>query len=276
MKVIRYIPAAAAGAGIFGAVLRGMNLHTGYELGTHLPIAGNIPQMLLVTLTIAIGILLLLGTRFVIAREGVDFVEVFGCQNNTGYKAIAVVLALVMGGAGVIGLYQTVNEGLRTDTFMMIPLWLLTLGTMLAFIIVASAQARGSMNESHAGFTLVPMFWACIDLIITFQDNASSPFVSLYAFELLAAICLMFAFYAFAGFLYASGNPARFLLTASLAVFFCFTCVGGYLVAALLGGTTITLHQETILRYACFAAGALFLLANITICTKRLTYVHKH
>ena len=275
MKMKSYIPAFAAAAGVVGAVLRGLNLHTGYEEGTCLPIPGNVPQIALVVLSILAVLAFLVLSRQFKEQAGVPFERAFGC-GSTLYKTIAVCTGLVMCAAGVYGLYLLVTnrggapDGTLAGLLPMIPLWLLAILTMASFVVLASAQAHGSITESRAIFSVIPMFWACFDLIITFKDNGASPFVSLYAFELFAAIALVFAFYAVAGFLYARSNPARFVFTASLGVFFSWTCVGGYLVCGLLGGTPVVLTTEAVLRYACFAAASVYLLANLVICTRAL------
>ncbi|MGE4549510.1 MAG: hypothetical protein AB7C89_08185 [Intestinibacillus sp.] len=279
MNAKRLIPPATAAAGVLGAILRGYNLHTGYEEGTCLPIPGNLPQILLIALSLVVVVGLLLWSRSFASQRGASFEQAFGCR-STGYKMLAVITALAMGGAGAFGLLSLLMgggtaalsvEGSRLmDLIPLIPLWLLAILTMVSFIATATAQSRGLISESAAVFTIIPMFWACFDLIITFKDNGASPFVSLYAVELFAAIALVFAFYAIAGFLYSTGNPARFVFTASVGVFFSFTCVGGYLVCWLLGGSPIVLSAEATLRYVCFGAASVYLLANLVIVTGAL------
>lgn len=275
MKLKSYIPALAALAGVVGAVLRGLNLHTGYEEGTCLPIPGNAPQTALIALSIVAVIAFLALSRLFRKQAGAPFERAFGCGSAL-YKTVAVCAGLVMCAAGVYGLYLLITnrggaqDGTLAGLLPLIPLWVLAILTMVSFVVLASAQAHGSITEGRAVFSVIPMFWACFDLIITFKDNGASPFVSLYAFELFAAIALVFAFYAVAGFFYARSNPARFVFAASLGVFFSWTCVGGYLVCGLLGGTPVVLTTEAVLRYACFGAASVYLLANLVICTRSL------
>lgn len=274
MNAKRLIPPVVAIAGLLGAILRGLNLHTGYEPVTCLPVPGNLPQTLLIALSVVVTVGMLLWSRCFAAQRGVSFEQTFACQ-STGYKMLAAICALVIGAAGAGGLFILLSSSSASamqplDFIPMIPLWLLAILTMVSFIMTASAQARGTINEGGALFTLIPMFWACFDLIITFKDNGASPFVSLYAFELFAALALVFAFYAIAGFLYSASNPARFVFTAAIGVFFSFTCVGGYLVCWLLGGSPVVLDSEAMLRYVCFGAGSVYLLANLSIATRSL------
>lgn len=277
---LKHIPLLAVVAGVLGAVLRGMNLNTGYEPGTCLPIPGNLPQTLLIALSVLAVVLFLLVGRMFRPARGALYLTTFGCQSSL-YKTVAVVSGVAMGAAGVAGMYRVLTGATSTFDALgnanpfavlvpLVPLWLLAILSTASFIVLASAQARGQLSEKRALLSIIPMFWACFDLIITFKDNGASPFVSLYAFELFAAIALVFAFYTLAGFFYAKSNPGRFVAFASLAVFFCLTCVGGYLVCALLGGSPVTLTAESVLRYVCFLGAAVYLLANLVLCTRSL------
>lgn len=279
MNTIRTLPFVVGLAGLAGAAMRGLNLHTGYEPGTSLPIPGNSPQTALIILSSVLLVGLFLGTRRLKREQGMPFETAFGCA-QTLYKICAVLAGLIMGASGVAGLYLLLSgqsgEQALGDLLPQIPLWGLAVASMLSFIVLASGQAGRRLSEGMAFFSIFPMFWACFDLIITFKDNGASPFVSLYAFELFAAIALMFAFYSMAGFLYAPGNPARFTFSASLAVFFSVTCVGGYLVYFLLGGGPVSLDLSAKLRYACFGAAAIYLFANLCIISRALTYKPRH
>lgn len=280
MKSIRILPAAVALFGIVGAILRGRNLYTGYEPVTNLPIAGNMPQTALILLSVVFFFAMLLWSTVLRSQKGTAFEDAFGCE-HTIYKMTAVLAALIMGVCGAGGLYLLFAGGSYptvglTANLPLIPLWILAIVTAYSFVTVASSQAHGYISENRAAFTVVPMFWACFDLIITFKDNGASPFVSLYAFELFAAVFLVYAFYCMAAFLYSTGNPVRFVCTASLAVFFCMICIGGYLVCAALGGSTVVLDTEGMLRYGCFGGSALYLLANLRIVTMRLSSASQH
>lgn len=269
------LPIAAAGAGLLGAALRGKNLINGYEPTAGLPIAGDRAQSALIFLSVVTVVVLFLLSRSYKGDRGARFETAFG-GGGTLFKLISVLTGAVMIVAGIAGLYQTVMQyrlatqqfGLVGDVQSMplmtvlplIPLWLLAVLTGGCFIGIASALARGNVTESTAAFTIVPMFWSCFDLIITFKDNGASPFVSLYAFELFAAIGLTYAFYSLAGFLYSVSSPSRFAFSAGAAVFFCLLCVGGEVVNILCGGTAIVASSETLLRYVCFLASGLWLL----------------
>lgn len=281
MAIKRYLPACTIVASIVGAVLRGLNLYTGYEPVSGLPIAGNVYGTALVIVSVVVALFFLLASRQYRTQRGASFEDAFTCEHGL-YRLVTVLAGFLLGGAGVWGIFRiatgqiatvdALGKALPVTAFLpMVPLWALAIFAMLAFFVLCKMQAGGTISEGRAAFSIVPMFWACFELIITFKDNGASPFVSLYAFELFAAIFLVFAFYSYAGFFYAKSNPARFTWTASLGVFFSFTCVGGYLVCGLLGGSAVTLSAESTLRYFCFAGASIYLMANLFISGKRLS-----
>ena len=262
----RLIPVVAAVGGVIGAVLRGLNLLTGYEPETNLPIAGNGAQTALIVLSVLTAAVLFVCARGFRADRGAVFEEMFG-SSSAGFKVLSVLAGLVMIAAGAGGFYlllpQFSGQSSIFSLLPLIPLWLLAILTGGCFIGLAAALSRRAVTETTAAMTVVPMFWSCFDLIITFKDNGASPFVGLYAVELFAAIALTYAFYALAGFLYSRSSPFRFAVSAGLAVFFCLTTVGGAAIHFLAGGTAP--DGETLMRYVCFLAAGGWMLGLITV-----------
>ena len=267
MKNLRFAPVFVLIFALAGAVLRGLNLISGYEAGTKLPVPGNVPETALIAVCVLAGaglVVLALGCR---GLRGILFEDAFGTDNPM-FKMISVVCGLVLIAAGGFGLYLTAAQDTMTPAISKLPLyplWLLAMLTGGCLIGIAAALGRRTINESTASLTIIPMFWACFDLIITFKDNGASPFVGLYAFELLAAIALTYAFYALAGFLYSSASPARFVFSAGAAVILCLTCVGGTLISMASGASAIVPTAGTLLRYACFLASGVWLFAMLAL-----------
>lgn len=272
------VPATAAICGTAGAVLRGINLLTGYEAETGLPVAGNSAQTALIALSVLTAVLLFVLSRGYRADGGAVFEEVFGGV-GAGFKTVSVLTGFVMLAAGAGGLYMLLpmmkDASIRMTVLLpLIPLWALAILTGVCFIGLAVALGRGKVTETTAAMTVAPMFWSCFDLVITFKDNGASPFVGLYAFELFAAIALTYGFYALAGFLYSRSSPFRFAVSAGLSVFFCLTTVGGSVIAYVAGGAV--LDGQTLLRYGCFLAAGLWLLALLVMQSRNLAAVRSH
>lgn len=274
MNCKKIVPAAAAIGGIAGAVLRAGNLLTGYEPETGLPVPGNMAQTLLIALSVVMVVgLFWLSSHF---REdrGAVFEDVFSGV-DTGVKLVAVVTGLAMIAAGVGGLaslFPQMSHAAGREMFALLPLipqWLLAIATGICLIGLTAALGRRVVTETTAVMTIVPMFWSGFDLIVEFKNNGESPFVGQYAFELFAAICLTYAFYALAGFLYSQSSPFRFAFSAGLSVFFCLITVGGGVISILLGGERLTM--DTALRYLCFLAAGIWLLVMLILCARNLS-----
>lgn len=281
MKLKVLTPALVGAAALIGAVLRGANLIYGYEAGTRLPIPGDPAETGLIALSALMAVLLFLVARMYHKNRGIQFETAFA-GSGTLFKMVSVIAGLTMIAAGAAGLYLTVSSSAPApDPEMMmttpvspladlpmIGLWIFAMLTGGCFIGIASALSRKTISASNAMLTILPMFWACFDLIITFKDNGASPFVGLYGFELLAAILLTYAFYALAGFLYSTASPARFAFSAGLAIILCTACVGGAVISLISGAAVVTFPAVTLLRYACFLASGAWLFSLLVLLTR--------
>ena len=281
MKLKVLTPVLVGAAALICAVLRGLNLISGYEAGTGLPVPGNPAETGLIALSAVMAVALLLIARTYRKNRGIQFEAAFA-GSGTLFKMVSVIAGLAMMAAGALGLYQTVAGGAPASdpemmltapvsplaTLPMILLWILAILTGGCLIGLASALSRKSISASNAMLTIFPMFWSCFDLIITFKDNGASPFVGLYAFELLAAILLTYAFYTLAGFLYSTANPARFVFSTGLAVILCIACVGGAGISLASGAAAVTFSPETLLRYVCFLASGIWMFALLVLLTR--------
>lgn len=268
MKIKAYVPGFAALAALAGAVLRGLNLSRGYEPVTNLPVRGDLSAALLIALSLFAALSILALSRLFRLDRGILFEDAFSGA-GTGFKAVSVVCGLTMCAAGAYGLYLAAAgdpSAPITANLSQFPLWLLAVLTGGCFIGIAAGLGGKGITAGTASLTLIPMFWACFDLIMTFKDNGASPFVGLYGVELLAATMLAYAFYVLAGFLYGTGSPAQFVFSAGLAVFFCITCVGGVVIAAAAGAQLPAL--SVLVRYLCFLSSGLWLFAMLILLSR--------
>lgn len=270
MKKTVFMPVFIAIFALAGAVLRGLNLMHGYEAATKLPVPGDKAEMALIAVCGLAALALVILAIAHRGLRGMPFEDAFG-TDNTLFKMISVIAGLVMIAAGGFGLYLAVTQDPQLpmlNKLPLFPLWLLAMLTGGCLIGIATMLSRRTVTEGSAMLTIIPMFWACFDLIITFKDNGASPFVGLYAFELLAAIALTYAFYALAGFLYSTASPSRFIFSAGAAVILCLTCVGGTLISMASGVSAIVPTTDTLLRYACFLASGVWLFAMLVLLSR--------
>lgn len=272
MKIKAYTPFFVGLAAIAGAVLRGLNLIHGYEVGTRLPARGDIPGTALVVLSIAAAVLLMGAAAVYHENRGIVFEDAFWGA-GTLFKMVSVIAGLAMLLCGAAGLYLAVTDSEIpiAANLTAIPLWLLAMLTGGCFIGAAAALSRRAITAATATLLIIPMFWACFDLIITFKDNGASPFIGLYGFELLAAIALTYAFYSLAGFLYSTSSPSRFVVSAGLAIIWCVAVAVGAGISIAAGAQAIIFPPQTLLRYACFLASGLWLFALMVLLARGTT-----
>lgn len=266
MNLIVLLPILAALLGVFGGIFRGLSLLNGYEPQTHLPIAGDNFQLMLIILSVvSVIIFVILCAIFKFDAEP-QFEKAF-ISDSAGYKTLCVLSALITILCGAGGFYFALTNSDKSfySHITEFPLWILAVLTGVA--IIGLIRAKENINESSAYFTLIPMFWAAFDLIVIFKNNSSSPFVGYYSFELIPSVFLTLAFYAFASFLYSKPKPRFMLFASSLAIVFSLVCVIGTVMAHILNPTLWAFNMQTLMRTGCLLGTALYLFAlDLNLC----------
>lgn len=266
MNLIVLLPILAALLGVFGGVFRGLSLLNGYEPQTHLPIAGDNFQLMLIILSvISVVIFVILCEKFKFDAEP-QFEKAF-ISDSAGYKTLCVLSALITILCGAGGFYFALTNSDKSfySHITEFPLWILAVLTGVA--IIGLIRAKENITESSAYFTLIPMFWAAFDLIVIFKNNSSSPFVGHYSFELIPSVFLTLAFYAFASFLYSKPKPRFMLFASSLAIVFSLVCVIGTVMAHILNPSLWAFNMQTLMRTGCLLGTALYLFAlDLNLC----------
>lgn len=266
MNLIVLLPILAALLGVFGGIFRGLSLLNGYEPQTHLPIAGDNFQLMLIILSVvSVIIFVILCARFKFDAEP-QFEKAF-ISDSAGYKTLCVLSALITILCGAGGFYFALTNSDKSfySHITEFPLWILAVLTGVA--IIGLIRAKENITESSAYFTLIPMFWAAFDLIVIFKNNSSSPFVGYYSFELIPSVFLTLAFYAFASFLYSKPKPRFMLFASSLAIIFSLVCVIGTVMTHILNPTLWAFNMQTLMRTGCLLGTALYLFAlDLNLC----------
>lgn len=266
MNLIVLLPILAALLGVFGGVFRGLSLLNGYEPQTHLPIAGDNFQLMLIILSVvSVVIFVILCARFKFDAEP-QFEKAF-ISDSAGYKTLCVLSALITILCGAGGFYFALTNSDKSfySHITEFPLWILAVLTGVA--IIGLIRAKENITESSAYFTLIPMFWAAFDLIVIFKNNSSSPFVGYYSFELIPSVFLTLAFYAFASFLYSKPKPKFMLFASSLAIVFSLVCVIGTVMVHILNPSLWAFNMQTLMRTGCLLGTALYLFAlDLNLC----------
>ncbi|MDL2288726.1 hypothetical protein LJC32_05045 [Oscillospiraceae bacterium OttesenSCG-928-F05] len=85
--------------------------------------------------------------------------------------------------------------------------------TGAAFLMLSRGRSLAAPAGEDAFFSLVPIFWGCYWMIITYAARSADPTVQNYAPELLTQVALILFFYYAAGLIFGNVKPR-------LAVFF--------------------------------------------------------
>lgn len=262
---IAIIPIIALIFGVAGGVLRGITLLNGYEPQTLLPIYNDKFQIILTILSVICAVLFLVLCKTKCQNLPKDFEKAFASSSSIT-KTVCVISAALMFIFGAVGFYTAVtspNQNIYTR-ISEFPLWILAVLSAVAIIIITSALSKQSISESNANLLLIPMFWAAFDLIVVFKQNASSPFLGYYSFELLPSIFLTLAFYSLAGFLYSKPKPRFMLFCSSLAIVFSYTCVLGIFITQIVNPSMWSFELSTICRCGCLLGAITWLLSLTT------------
>ena len=263
--------------GLAGAGLRGLQLHTGYEPDTGLPISGNLYWTALVALSVfAVVLIFLYGGRRRISK-GLPFAQVFATSSPV-YKTVAVLCGAVMVAGGAYGAFLVLTREMTTAETALQRLGLATtavawlLGSLAGLGLIMMAALQGDRQEPDAqeksaglvGLGAVPMFWAGLSLVFTYRDYSAGPALSLFVLELFCVIAVMYGLYAQASFLFSFGSVRRFQVCSLAACYLLLTTQGGQAVQVLLGGS-IGWSTSMLLRQVMLLCCGVFLFANVLI-----------
>ena len=119
-------------------------------------------------------------------------------------------------------------------------------------------------TEGIAYFSIIPMFWACFDLIMTFKANGANPLISEFIFELFASIAVMYALYCFIGFLFGKSNTQRFVFATLLSIFLVAITLSTSLYTLLVPSFDyFIIDTQALLRILSISCASIFMLANL-------------
>lgn len=265
-------------AGIIGAVLRGLSITKGLDWDYGLPVRGYAPSLLLKLLCVAAAVLAVVLARRLFPKQDKETYEAALGQSSFSARLICMVCGIAM---TVVGAAALVNVGSMTAEqtnewhafgraafAALIAQWALCAASGLALAMFAWRQDGRAATKGQGVLVVLPMFWACLDLIMTYHENSSNPVMADYAYELLLAIALMAAFYTMAGFFFATPSAGRTAVAAGLAVVLTLVVDGGFLLSLLMDATmlplTLTAVLSDLFRMVIYVLTGVYLLVQLT------------
>lgn len=246
MKHNLTFPALALAGGAAAFVFRLLQVRTGFEADTGLPIPGNPWGLILIVLLVLVAAALaLLAWKLPPEPTAPAFPQAFS-TTSTGTLTVLIMGVFLLGVSGVLDLFSGLSAGasLPADAYAItadgvsqsgfsakehLILGLLTLlSTVSLFPAAAVCRRPGSHEPSAAprktvqgNLLLVPVVCLVIRLVLVYRVDSIDPVLSDYYLELLALVFLTLGFYRLSSFAFGAGRTGRFALYAGLAVVLC-------------------------------------------------------
>lgn len=230
MKKYVFVPVLILGGSACAFLLRLMEIRTGFEHTTGLPVPGTIWRYLLVALLVLLAIIfLVIGSR--LPDEKAEPPAAFtGAFSTVHIERLLLPVAggLLMGLSGVLELaavFRGQSSSPHTSLLMAVTALLAALSL---FPTVAACHRPGShqaVSDTPRTFNdtllLVPVVCLVVRLVLTYRVDSIDPSLAVYYVELLAVACLTLAFYKLSAFAFKAGRTVRFVQYAGMAVILC-------------------------------------------------------
>lgn len=269
----------AFGLGVPAAVLRGMDILHGYDAVTGVPSSTSWMRYLIWALSIVVLAVTFFATAN--SKHCSTHYETLFPKPTMVSKTAGVLASGIIFVGGVIGLAYTVLSGnfFRYDALTntqnfdfataipLLGLWGFAILTAVSLLIILRVRGQGKISEKGALFTLFPLYFAAFDLIVTFKEASTSPFVCRYSMDLVCAIMLMLAFYLHAAILYGKPRVRYYQVVSALGIFFSVTGIGEAVASLMHSELFAAASVDAICRSVCFVGVAVWLASeslNIT------------
>lgn len=267
------LPLLALAGGVIGALLRGMQLSTGFEFPTGLYTSGNLWGRLLIVWLIAMGVLYIIAARG--GRHEGEFEALFGASSDL-YKTVVVLCGLLLAAGGAAWLFVELREmraaveGVSPWVIALeVPFGVLCVAAGVCFIGFGAALSKGTIESKHAMLTLPPLFWAAFHLLVAYRLYCVSANLALFTLEIFAAIACVMAYYHIARMLYGKPAPRQFTFWAALTVTLAMTDVLGYACSRVMGGVVVIWSLGSLVRGGCLLIGCAYLFTELWVVTSK-------
>ncbi len=225
MKKQVVYPVFALAGGLLCAVVRGLQLRSGFEAGTGLPIAGDPCARILAAALFALALAwIVLVRRIPQTRQNPSgsFSESF-CGGQ--------ILSVTVFAAGIFcwiaaGAVQLVRA-LTGTALLTGAVWGLLTILAAACLFPALMACRRPQPAFSANALLGPVVYLVVTLVVTYRDSSVQPSVQTYYPALLALAALILAFFHVAAFAFRDGRPRRMVLWSALSVTLCLPALVG-------------------------------------------------
>lgn len=230
MKKYVFVPVLILGGGACAFLLRLMEIRTGFESATGLPVPGTVWRYLLAAVLVLLAaVLLMIGSR--LPDEKAEPPSAFAGAFSTvdaGKLGLPVAGVLLMGLSGVLELAAVFYGRASSPRVSLLMATTPLLSALSLFPTVAACHRPGSHQAApdapralNDTLLLVPVVCLVVRLVLTYRVDSINPALAAYYVELLAVSCLTLAFYRLSAFAFKAGRTVRFVQYAGMAVILC-------------------------------------------------------
>jgi len=267
---MKALPAAALLLCIPGILFRILHLCRGFESNTGLPI-NDAPWLWCYTGLLAAAFIV----YFILAlplrrKKNVPFEKLLGSKSPL-IRMLIVAAGLLLSGGGGVYLYLSLQEFGMTETVLASIAEIVYAASAIVAGIACAGMAKIQNMETIADggalFTLIPLLWSCMHLLVTYRTTCTDPTLPSFAFSLVTDIVLIIAFYQIARLFYSKPQPIILGASCALAITMAVSDLGGYELARLLGMRSINWSIKMFLRNGLSVAACVFLTAELLLLT---------
>lgn len=219
MKKSIALPVVTLIGGVLGLLVRQWYLHTGFELGTGLPLSGVPARFVLwavILLTAAAAVLLSRGKA---RRFEKQYTEAFRPRNGLAMSGrLAASFFFFVGGFLNLMAYTSTTNGVRTTSALRLILGVVCLLAGAAIFLLSKKLNQKVPVQSAV--LLAPAFAACLWVMANYKSWAKNPVTGQYLYSLLAILLTMLACYLVVSFAFGVGRvlPTQVLCTVAAAL----------------------------------------------------------
>ncbi|MEG2421891.1 MAG: hypothetical protein RSB55_10070 [Oscillospiraceae bacterium] len=233
-------PRVAAVLGLAGLGLRQWELNTAFEPETGLAVWGLPASWCLLALSVAVA----LAAAWVgyslrgktVAGDGKAFYA-----PSKGYFAEMIAAAVLMLGAGLMGIYQYASH--QEPMVLRFVLALFCVFCAAALLIVGESNFRGKQGGNTSLYGLALSYLPCLWLLVTYLRQASNPVLMGYAYSLLAVAATALSCYFMVGFRFQNGKVWGAALFSLLGIYLGLVALPGADLFTVLLGVSMILYQ---------------------------------
>ena len=212
------MPFIALILGIGALFLRYTEINTVFDATTGLPEQNALVTLILIGVSVVV-ILMAVIFGIVVAKKYDANTEYTRAFSPSGLLYLGVFFILGLGLIAAAVMYYLDQREVMVLLDMFFAAFAVLTGVSLIFLARSAYKGRG--GSELCVFGVIPVFFMCIWLILTYKQHASDPVILDYAYECVAASAAALSFYFGAGYIFKKPKPGKTVFSYLLTIFFC-------------------------------------------------------